>query len=161
MPEQVCALHSGQLAKWLCAICGKPLCAACGAGAFQGKIYCGTCLSTVSSAPAAVSPTPERGVGRGVGLAFLLLFAPLPITWIIAILVGRLPADTARSLAPLGYLLALVTNPLVLTLIAWWIARRRGHRGVAKGLLIGLLLWIALTILLVAACFGLIFLLSR
>ena len=94
----------------------------------------------------------------GVGLAWLL-------PWIGGLILG----------IPLRLLISLKNTSLVSTIamwlsvligpIAWFIgyrmAKRRGRPNIARGIAIGILFMIGLGILLTAACFGFLFLLSR
>ncbi len=99
----------------------------------------------------------ETGVGRGIGLAFLLVWLVPLVVWAVVGAVARvlhLP-DWMSGIIAAGLLLA--TNPFALIGLGYWIAKHNGKPGIAKGLLIGLVIWLALGVLLAAACFGILF----
>ena len=142
MSEPTCATHPGKTVRWHCHVCSLPLCDACGAGALDGRIYCPACLVKAQPTPATTPNASERGVGLGIGLALLLIVvAPAPAWWLF------------RSIPWLTFL---VGNPFVTIGVAYWIARRKKRPGIAKGLLIGAVIWVSVILLLMAACFGMV-----
>ena len=140
MANEMCRIHPMQEIQWFCETCQAPLCKACGAGAFQGKVYCSKCLARSSTVSVGQSPTSEKGLGLGIGLAFLL-----PILVSVCVL----PIVSGRGLEWLSPVIALLSY-----LAALFITKRTGRTAVFKGLLIGLVIQISLVVLLAAACFG-------
>lgn len=78
-----------------------------------------------------------RQLWMGIGLTFVLPFAAGPFMWIF-----RDVPFAALLVGPASYIAALV------------ITKRAGRQAMFKGLLIGLAIPVGLSILLVAACFG-------
>ena len=155
MAPELCGQHSEHAVRWHCATCGAPLCDQCGAGAFQSKVYCSRCLKNQQPVASEAQAPSDRGVGLGIGLSFFLLVLPSLVVGILAVAFQH--SFVSAWIPWLG----LISNPFVATGLAFFIAKRRGRQGLAKGLLIGLVIWIALTVLLVAACFGLVAVLSH
>ena len=153
MTTETCAVHPEKAVRWSCEKCQAPLCERCGAGAFQGKIYCSRCLGAVQLVEPSARPASKQGVGLGIGLAFACLVLPGLIAWLIALVLRQFYVSWNPWLSGLGFVL----NPFVFTGLAILMAKRRGRHGIAKGLVIGLIIWVSLTVLLVAACFGVFF----
>ena len=154
MTDASCLNHPGKTVRWLCATCGVPLCEACGAGALEGHVYCPKCLPSARPTFAIPPQKLEKDVKNGIRLSFLLFFLVTPFIWFLATLLLRLLPLEVYSYWLRLYLVGLVGNPLVVIGVASWMAKQRGRPKLAKGLLIGLAIWIGLVVLLVAACFG-------
>ena len=150
MIGETCPTHPEKLIQWHCDTCRATLCEACGAGAFQGKVYCSKCLPSLPSVSAVPAPASasERGLGLGIALAFLL-----PILGSVLLsLLSPLIAGVVRGLPWLWWLWwGFSLLPYVTALV---ITKQTGRRGVFKGLLIGLVIQVGLVLLLMAACFG-------
>ena len=101
--------------------------------------------------------SPSRGdVGRGIGLFFLYSISAGLLAKLLGVLLQRMMPLSAKSMLAL---VSIVSNLLWLGLIIWTVvmAKRQGRPGIIKGLLMGFLIGLALTVLLVAAFFGVMF----
>ena len=159
MTDATCAIHADKPIKYRCERCQKPLCDACGAVAFDGKVYCSACAAAVDAtdaSPSVQSPDAklkEKGVGRGIAITLLMPFVVAPVAALLAWLASTMPqpmqaavrSSIALLLWPGGWLIVLL------------IAVNKKRTGIVKGMLIGLLIQVALGILLLAACFGVLF----
>ena len=99
----------------------------------------------------------KRDIWIGIGLSFLLNISVLVVGgivgWLLQLALGPWGSLLVISLNGVGYITVMV--------LAVKEARRRGRPKVARGIVMGLIIQFALVLLLVAACFGFFFLLSK
>lgn len=96
----------------------------------------------------------DKQVRLGIGLSLaLFVFGP--------ILIGIIFGPFFSGVPWLSSIVVLLASPWSLVCLTAWMVKRKGRNALAKGLIQGLIIWTSVIGLLMAACFGILFLGSR
>ncbi len=103
--------------------------------------------------PAAAGPDPRGSLGAGIGLFFACLVGGGIVAWVLRVAILAAVPDWTYA-APMFAIPALLPWAAALALGLWLASR--GRTRTALGILVGFGLLVAVALLLVAACFGIV-----